>query len=125
MLNTYARQYSSASPVPAEAMALPMALKDGLLHIYSVLCNAARKAFSVKAYYLRIKRTLFIFIFVAQNRKNNQTMDPMSTRVISGPTSIARKGENNLQKVRKDLSFLAGFENGAYNTKIKKAPKSK
>lgn len=52
-------------------------------------------------------------------------MDPMSTRVISGPTSIARKGENNLQKVRKDLSFLAGFENGAYNTKIKKAPKSK
>lgn len=37
----------------------------------------------------------------------------MTTKVIS--TSIARKGQN--QKV-------GGFENGAYNTKIK-APKSK
>lgn len=45
-------------------------------------------------------------------------MDLMATRVISRPTFLARMGKNNLQKVRKSL-FLGGFENGAYETKIK------
>lgn len=56
---------------------------------------------------------------MAQNRQNNHTVDPNSIRVISRPTSIARKGTNNVPEVRKTLSFLGGFENAAYNTKIK------
>lgn len=55
---------------------------------------------------------------MAQNRKNNQTMDPVTTRVTSRPTPIARKSKTNLQKVRKKtLSFFGVFENGAYNMK--------
>lgn len=35
---------------------------------------------------------------MAQNRKNNQNMDPMTVWLISGTTSIDRKGRNNLQR---------------------------
>jgi len=45
----------------------------------------------------------------------------MTTRVISRPTPIVRKGK----KVRKKLSFLGGFENGAYNTHTHKKNSSK
>jgi len=66
--NPYHRSYSNASPVPVEATALTTSLKHDLLSISSVLCNAARKTFTVKDYYIRIKRELFILIFMAQNR---------------------------------------------------------
>lgn len=56
---------------------------------------------------------------MAQNRQNNHTMDPNSIRVISRPTSTARQGTLNLAEVRKTLTFLGGFENGAHNTKPK------
>lgn len=100
-----------------------MSLKHVLLNIYSVLCNAARKAFTVTDYYLRI-RELFIFIFMAQNRKNNQTRDPTTTRAISRPVTIARKGKNNLQKVRKKSLHPWRFWEWCLQHKNKTAPKT-